>query len=140
MDPSRRRIGSLVEWAVAGACTAAAVLLLSTAAEELRGVRPFLPVRAEEPAVAAPVVDLPSGVASIPLLLLGDAREVRLGERLADVAGRLGSLSQLVSETVEEKAGGRRITRVYNDVGVQFILVFEAVRDAEPRLSAIFLN
>jgi len=57
------------------------------------------------------------------------------------VAEHLGAAAQLVSESLEETAAGRRITRFYSDVGVQFIVVADAVGlDAAPRVSAIFVR
>jgi hypothetical protein len=141
MDATRKRVGSLVEWVVAGVCTAGAVALLSFAVQEVRAVRAVIPVIAEEASVHAPVAGLPPGVVRVPLLLLGSGRQISLGEPLATVAERLGAAAQLISESFEETSAGRRITRVYSDVGIQFILVFDVLgRDQPPRVSAIFLR
>ena len=141
MDATRKRVGSLVEWLVAGTCAAGAVALLSFAVQEFRAVRAVIPVIAEEATVPAPLADIPPGVVRVPLLLLGSGRQVRLGEPLATVAERLGAAAQVVSESFEETSAGRRITRFYSDVGIQFILVFDAIgRDQPPRVSAIFVR
>lgn len=141
MDATRKRVGSLVEWLVAGTCAAGAVALLSFAVQEFRAVQAVIPVIAEEASAHAPVPGIPPGVVRVPLLLLGSGRQISLGESLATVADRLGAAAQLVSESFEETSAGRRITRVYNDVGVQFILVFDAIgRDQPPRVSAIFVR
>jgi hypothetical protein len=141
MDVTRRPVGSLVEWLCAAICATGAVVLTSVAVHEFRSVRPVMPVIAEEVPESLPSADIPSGAARVPLLLLPNKREVRLGETLASVAERLGTAAQLVSESFDETVAGRRITRFYNDVGVQFVVVFDAPRQGlEPRVSAIFIR
>jgi hypothetical protein len=141
MDATRRRFGSFVEWLFAAACAAGAVVAVSSAVEEFRSVRAVVPVSAETNAAATPTAGVPPDAVTVPLLLLAHKREVRLGERLADVVEHLGSAAQLVSESFEETAVGRRITRFYNDLGVQFVIVFDAAdHDADPRVSAIFVR
>ena len=140
MDATYRRLGSLVEWLLAAACAAAAVATLSFA-HELRSVRAVVPVIAEEVAEPAPVAGIPAGAVSVPLLLLPGSRQVRLGERLGDVAQHLGAAAQLVSESFEDTMGGRRITRIYNDIGIQFVLVFDELRSrGDARVAAIFMR
>src|SRR5262245_13003212 len=125
MDATRRRFGSLLEWFCAAVCAIGGVWLLSAAIENSR-VPTVVPVIAEE-APDPPAIDgIPPGVARVPLLLLSNKREVRLGDRFDDIAGRLGSSAQVESETREEGGGRRRLTRFYSDAGVQFILVFDA--------------
>ena len=141
MDATRRPVGSLVEWLCAAVCAAGAVTLVSIALHEFQSVRPVVPVIAKEIPESAPAAGIPAGVTRVPLLLLPDKREVRLGETLAGVAERLGTAAQLVSESLEETDAGRRVTRFYNDVGVQFVVVFDAPRvESEPRVSAIFIR
>lgn len=141
MDATRRRFGSLVEWLVAAACAAGAAALVSTAIQEFRAVRAVVPVIAEEARESLPVAGLPPGVVRVPLLLLGNNRRVSVGQPLAVVAEHLGAAAHLVSESLEETSAGRRITRFYNDVGVQFILVSDTIgRDGPPRVSAIFVR
>jgi len=141
MDATRRRFGSLLEWCCAGACTVGGVLLASSAIENFRSVPAVVPVIAEE-APDPPAIDgMPSGVARVPLLLLADRREIHLGDRLEDVAVRLGPTAQLESESAGEASSGRRVTRFYSDAGVRFILVFDARGgDRHPRVSAIFIR
>lgn len=141
MDAPRRRFGSLVEWLVAAVCVGAALSILSIAVQEFRSVRAVVPVIAKEASPVVAVSGIPPGVVPVPLLLLGDNRELRIGERLTDVVERLGSSAQLISESVDDVNGRRLLTRFYNDVGGQFILVFEAAtRDVDSRLSAIFIR
>ena len=141
MDATRRRFGSLVEWLVAAACAAGAALLVSLAIQEFRTVGTIVPVIAEEALESTPAAGIPPGVVRVPLLLLGNGRRVSLGQPLAVVAEHLGAAAQLVSESLEETSAGRRMTRFYSDVGVQFILVFDTIgRDQHPRVSAIFVR
>lgn len=141
MDATRKRVGSLVEWLVAAICASGAVALLSFAVQEFRAVRAVIPVIAEEARMPAAIAGLPPGVVRVPLLLLGSGRQISLGEPLTAVTDRLGAAAQLVSESFEETSAGRRVTRFYTDVGIQFILVFDAIgRDQPPRVSAIFVR
>ena len=142
MDATRRRFGSLVEWLFAASAAAGAVTIISLALHEFRNVQAVVPVIAEGALEAVPpIAGIPAGVVRVPLLLLSDKRVVRLGQRLTEVAAHLGSAAQLVSESFEETSTGRRITRTYNDVGVQFVLVFDGTeRSDDARVSAIFVR
>jgi hypothetical protein len=141
MDATRRRFGSLVEWFLAASAAAGAAVIVSLALHEFRNVQAVVPVIAESALEAAPIAGIPAGVVRVPLLLLSDRRVVRLGQRLADVAVHLGSAAQLVSESFEETSSGRRITRIYNDGGVQFVLVFDGTeRSDDARVAAIFVR
>ena len=141
MDATRRRLGSLLEWLCAAVCAAGAVFLVSIGINNLQRVPAVVPVIAEEAPEPAPISGIPPGVARVPLLLLAGNREVHLGDRLGDVIARLGSGAQLMSESREDVGKGLRATRFYTDLGVQFILVFDAVgRDQDLRLSTIFIR
>lgn len=141
MDATRRRFGSFVEWLFAAACAAGVVMAMASAVHEIRNGRAVVPVSAEAMADASSIAGVPPDVVKVPILLLANKREVRIGERLADVGEHLGSAARLVSESFEETAVGRRITRFYDDLGVQFVIVFDAVgQSADPRVSAIFIR
>jgi hypothetical protein len=141
MEATGRRFGSLLEWMCAAGCTVGGVLVFSVAIDNRRSVPAVVPVIAKEAPDPAPIDGIPPGVARVPLLLLANSRDVHLGDRLGDVADRLGSAVQLLSELREEVAGGRRLTRFYSDLGVQFILVFDAKgRNPDLRVSAIFIR
>jgi hypothetical protein len=71
---------------------------------------------------------------------LAGNREVRLGDRLGDVIARLGPGAQLMSESREDIGKGLRAIRFYTDIGVQFILVFDAAGDQDLHLSSIFIR
>jgi hypothetical protein len=120
---------------------AAALAAGSVVFRELRTVQPVTPVIAGEQSLYydAPAA-IPSRAVSVPLLLLGNGREVKIGDRVSEVAARLGSAAQLISESVERSAMRERLIRFYSDVGVQFAVVYEALeRSAEPRVAAIYL-
>ena len=141
MDATRRRFGSLLEWLCAAACAAGGAFLVSAGIDNVQRVPAIVPVIAEAASDPAPISGIPPGVARVPLLLLAGNREVRLGERLGDVIARLGPGAQLMSEAREDLGKGLRATRFYADIGVQFILVFDAAgRDQDFRLSSIFIR
>ena len=140
MDATRRRFGSLLEWLCAAVCAAGSALLVSIGIHNIQRVPAIVPVIAEEAPDPAPIAGIPPGVARVPLLLLAGNRDVRLGDRLGDVSARLGPGAQLMSESREDIGTGRRAIRFYTDIGVQFILVFDAAGDQDLRLSSIFIR
>ena len=141
MEATRVRFGSILEWALAAAVVGGAAALVSAGVGELRNVRPVVPVIAGE----APVDDLPAGVpprsVSVPMLLLGNGHAVRLGDRAAEVAAQLGNAPQIISESLDRSEVRERVTRFYNHLGTQFVLVFEDVeRNADLKVAAIYLR
>jgi hypothetical protein len=142
MEATRVRFGSILEWVLAALVIAAALAAGSIALREIRTVRAVTPVIASEANISD---DAPAGIppraVSVPLLLLGNGQEVKIGDRASEVAARLGSAAKLISESVERSAVRERLTRFYSDVGVQFAVVYEAIeRTAEPRVAAIYLR
>jgi hypothetical protein len=141
MEATRVRFGSILEWLLAAAFVAGAASLVSIVFSEIRNVRPVIPVIAGE----APVNDIPVGVpprsVSLPMLLLENGLEVRLGDRASDVAARLGDASRVISESLDRSEVRERVTRFYDHLGTQFVLVFEDVeRNAEWKVSAIYIR
>jgi hypothetical protein len=103
-----------------------------------------MPVIARE-APAPPQPPTPAGVpsraVSVPVLLLPDGKDVRVGESLTQIAARLGRQAEAGPQSVERGVVGERLTRFYEYGGTKFVLVFEPFeRDAEPRIAAIFLQ
>jgi len=141
MEATRLRLGSVLEWVFAAAFVAGVVLLISALLTELRTVRAVVPVSAgPAPAHETPAA-VPPGAVSVPMLHLGNGREVRLGDRLSDVAVRLGSASRAAVEAFERTATHEDLTRFYEYAGTNFVLVFETLeRNAEPRVAAIYLR
>ena len=141
-DADRGRYEGILEWMVAAVLvvglTAAGSMLLQGA----RTVDPLTPVIAREPSFGGPApAAVPPGAVSVPLLLLGDGLEIRVGDSFKTVASSLGSAARTGIETVEPTTHGERITRVYQHTGTRFVLVFEPpASEAEPRVAAIYLR
>jgi hypothetical protein len=141
MGAIRLRFGAILEWLLAAAFVAGAAALVSMAFGEIRNVRAIIPVIAGE----APVNDMPAGVpprsVSVPMLLLGNGHDVRLGDRASEVAARLGDVPQVISESLDRSEVRERVTRFYNYLGTQFVLVFEDIeRNADLKVAAIYLR
>src|SRR5687767_2704307 len=105
MGATRVRFVSIIEWVLAALIIAAALAAGSIAYREIRTVRAVMPVIASE---ANLFDDAPAGIppraVSVPLLLLGNGQEVKIGDRASEVAARLGSAAKLISESVERSA------------------------------------
>lgn len=142
MEATRIRIGAIVEWVVAAGFILAALAAGSIVVREFRTVSAVMPVIARE--APAPVPPTPAGVparaVSVPVLLLSDGTEVRVGETLSDIATRLGPTAVAGSSSVERAPNGERLTRFYQYAATRFVLVFEPFeRGAEARVAAIYL-
>lgn len=141
MDASRSRFRSLLEWMVAAAVTAAAMLIGSLVFDEVRTIQAAAPVSADAPPIPEVPAAVPSRSISVPVLLLPDGTAIRVGERAATVASRLGEAAHVTSETMDRSASRERVTRGYAYTGMQFVLVLEAFGDVgEPRVTAIYLK
>jgi hypothetical protein len=147
VEVTRARFGSLVEWAVAGAC---ALGLLAAAALVYQGLRStsraIVRVSAEEVTTAGiPLMDppaiVPSRAVSVPFVILGNGIEVRVGERESSIGAKVKAAWQVGADALERTAGGHRLTRVYDDGLRRFLLVFDPAKEqAELRVSAIYVG
>jgi hypothetical protein len=141
MEATRLRFGSMLEWVLAAAFVAGVLALGTLVVNGLRTVRAVVPVLAGPAPAGDTSAVIPSGAVSVPLLLLGNEREVRLGDRVSDVVARLGAAARAGVESLEQTAARERITRVYEYAGTRFVLVFEALeRQDEPRVAAIYVK
>jgi hypothetical protein len=144
MEATRQRFTSLLEWAVAVACIASMLLLGSLAVREFRTVSAMTSVSASTPAstpAPAALAGVPARAISVPLLLLSDGKEVRVGETISAIVERLGQHAIVGKQAIERAVHGQRLTRFYDHVGTQFVLVFEPFEaNAEPRVAAIYLQ
>ena len=141
MEAPRSRFGPFLEWLIAAAITALVVAAVSLVGREVRDMRAMTPVIAEERPPAEPPAGLPPRTVSVPMLLLLDGTEVRVGDRLSDVATRIGQAAQLGPDVIERATRGERFTRFYQYVGSRFALVLEKFEtDAEPRVAAIYVQ
>ena len=144
MEATRPRFTSILEWAVAVAFIAAMLVVGSVVVREFRTVSAMTSVSASAPdAVPPPIasVGVPPRAVSVPMLLLSDGMEVRVGERISAVVERLGQHAVVGKQAIERAVHGQRVTRFYDHVGTQFVLVFEPFeKNAEPRVAAIYLQ
>ena len=134
------RLESIIEWAVAAAFIVALLAAGSLVVGEFRAVSAVEPVIAGEtfpPAVVPAAV--PPRAVSVPMLLLADGTQVRVGDSVSAVAERLGPNADAGVQSIERDANGGRLTRFYDMAGARFILVFEpADQSAEQRVTAIY--
>ena len=128
----RDRVSDHVEWAVAAAILAVAVLLGSLLVRELR----FAPWSSDSPAQPAVSPVMPREAMSVPALMLAAGREVHVGEPRADAVASLRGLA-LLNRTEERGPLGSREVRSYQGL----TLVFEPFeRAGDPRVAAIYLR
>ena len=140
MDASRTGVRSVVEWVLAAGLLSGLVGLGSVALREVRTVSAVTPVIAREAAAQVPTANVPGGAVSVPVLLLSEALEIRVGDAAAEVLARLRGVRDLVTPSAERGPNGERQTRVMEFDGTRFVLVVEPfARDAEPRIAAIYL-
>jgi hypothetical protein len=139
MDATRFGVGALVEWLLAAAGVVAVLALGTLTTRQIRAVTAVTPVIAREapPAIEPAPAAVPPGAISLPMLVFSDGKEVRIGETLSEVVGRIGRGAGAPS--VERSPNGERVTRAYEYGGRLFQLVFEPfAKDEEPRLAAIY--
>lgn len=142
MQATRARFGSVLEWALAAAIIAAALLTGSIVWRELKTVNATMPVIAREGAPAAIVpAGVPARAVSVPVLLLPGEKQVRVGDTVSAVAARLGREAEVGSQIVERGRFGERLTRFYEHHGTRFVLVFEPFEErGQPKVAAIYLQ
>lgn len=143
MQATRERFASFLEWAVAAGCVAALLGVSSIVMHEVRTVSMLTSVSASHAAPDQP--SAPAGVppraVSVPMLLLPDGTEVRVGETVSAIVERLGQQANVGKQAIERAVHGQRVTRFYDHIGTHFVLVFEPFeRGAEPRVAAIYLQ
>ena len=140
MPAATTRFSSILEWLLAAAVMLAALAVASLIVREFRTVRAVTPVIAEEANAPDPPPGVPSRAVSVPILVLADGKEIRVGDRASDVAGRIGD-AQVGVDAVELGTARQRVTRAYRYIGAQFALVFEAFDvGVEPTVVAIYLQ
>ena len=139
MDAVRARFGAL-EWLVAAAVLVAALGGASVIVRDLRAVVP--PDGARRPAMPdLSPVSLPGPATSVPMVLLQDGKEVRLGDSEASVASLLGRSAETGQEYVDRTETGDRVMRFYEHLGRRFVLVFLMSEPGSAnRVAAIYLQ
>lgn len=139
--PVRARLGSALEWLVAAAFLLATIAVASLIVRELRTVpRAATPVAHELQTTGVPSA-VPARAISVPVLLLLDGREVRVGDTVDGVSRSLGRAAEIGRQTVDRGALGERLTRFYEHNGTRFVLVFEPFeRNGALRVAGIYLQ
>lgn len=146
MEATRARLSSLLEWAIASVCILAMAGLGSLVFEQLRTASPAIaPVLAGSTELPPSADEVPASVppkaVSVPLMLLSNGAELRLGELESAIARKVGSAWQMGDDTLERIAAGNRVSRRYDDGVRRFLLVFEPRKEQpEMRLAAIYLE
>ncbi len=127
------------EWLAAVAFLAATLVVGSLVVRELRVV-PQAFSDGREPS-STTSVGVPPEAVSVPKLMLGEANEIRVGDRGDEAVGRLDAGVVLIKTAVEIGPLGPREVRSYELSGTRFILVLEPFeRRGEPRVAAIYLQ
>jgi hypothetical protein len=139
MDAIRGRLGSALEWSVAVAFLAATLAVGLLIVRELRVQPRAVPVRAQDAPPAQPSA-VPATAISVPVLLLLDGKEIRVGDPMERVRAVVGADAEVMPASSDRGALGPRVTRFYEHAGTRFIVVFEPFeRNGAPRVAAIFL-
>jgi hypothetical protein len=138
--PVRVRIGSALEWLIAAAFLLATVAVATLIVRELRTAP-----RAAASTRDASATSLPAGVPtraiSVPVLLLLDGKEVRVGQSVDHVSRALGRAAEVGRQLADRGALGERLTRFYEHNGTRFVLVFEPFeRNGDLRVAGIYLQ
>lgn len=139
MEATRSRLGSFVEWLIAAGLIAFVLLAGMVLLRELQGLQPMTPVIARTPP-SEPPAGVPPRTVSVPLVVLPDGNELRVGTPLSEAAALLDQAVQVGADAVERAAGRERLTRFYDYVGSRFAVVFEPADAPEPRVAAIYLQ
>ena len=135
--PVRVRLGSALEWLIAAAflmaTVAVATLIVRTA--------PRAAGSASDPASVSLPAGVPTRAISVPVLLLLDGKEVRVGQSVDHVSRALGRASEVGRQLADRGALGERLTRFYDHNGTRFVLVFEPFeRNGDLRVAGIYLQ
>jgi hypothetical protein len=127
------------EWLTAAAFLAATLVVGALVARELRGTPQAFADGTEQSATIS--ADVPADAVSVPKLMLGEAHEIRVGDRTEDALARLDAGVVLIKTALEQGPLGPREVRSYELSGTRFILVLEPFeRRGAPRVAAIYLQ
>jgi hypothetical protein len=141
MDSSRVSVRAAAEWVVAAAILAILVGGGTVAFREFRTVAAVMPVIARDAGAQVPTATVPDRAVSVPMLLLGDNMEIRVGDAATAVLPRLSAGRELQPPSAERGPHGVRETRAFAVAGTQFVLVLEPFdHDPAMRVAAIYLH
>jgi hypothetical protein len=139
MDATRGRLSLTAEWIPAAVLLVGTVLVAVLMVRELR-MAPRAAASVPEP-VSATATAVPADAVSVPALMLGAERDVRVGNFADDALAKIGSAAVLVKQVAERGPIGARDVRTYRLAGTTFILVLEPFeRNGTPRVAAIYLQ
>jgi hypothetical protein len=137
--PVRARLGSALEWLIAATFLLATVAVATLIVRELR-TAPRAAAAPESPVVSLPV-GIPTRAISVPVLLLLDGKQVRVGQSVEEVSRELGRSAEVGRQLADRGALGERLTRFYEHNGTRFVLVFEPFeRNGELKVAGIYLQ
>jgi hypothetical protein len=137
MDATRTRLSFAGDWLMAAAFLIGTVLVALLIVRELRGAGGA----SATPGITTTAAAIPADAVSVPALVLGEARELRVGDAGAAALERLGQTGTLLSKTSERGPLGEREVRSYQLAGTRFILVLEPFeRGGEQRVAGIYLQ
>jgi hypothetical protein len=140
MDAASARRNSAVEWVVAAAFLIATLVVGSLIVRELRTVRAVSAAPAEAPEPALKPNAVPHDAVSVPVLLLLDGKQLRVGQESAEVDRLLGTGGRAAEQT-DRGALGPRVTRFYDYGGTRFVVVFEPFeRNGTLRVAGIYIE
>jgi hypothetical protein len=130
-------MGSAMEWVVAALFLVATVGVGSLVLRELRAAASTNTPATTFPAVAP--AGLQERAVSVPLLLLAEGKEIRVGDSSERVATLLGREAETGAQRTDHGPLGERVTRFYDFSGTRFALVFESLRGT-PKVTAIYIQ
>jgi hypothetical protein len=140
MVATRARVSSLLEWLAALACIVAVAAIGSVLLRDVRSVSALTPVIAHEEVIPDPPAVIPARSVSVPVLLLGDGSELRVGDTAAELSKRLATAAEVAPPAVDRTEAGERVTRFYVQGGQRFAVVLEPLAgDGQVRVAAIYL-
>ena len=138
--PVRVRLGSALEWLVAAAFLAATLAVAALIVRELKTAPNAATAAEASPSAGLPTA-VPARAISVPVLLLLDGKEVRVGDSVDKVSRMLGRSSEVGRQLADRGAIGDRLTRFYDHNGTRFVLVFEPFeRNGQLRVAGIYLQ
>ena len=141
MDATRARVSSLFEWLVAIAFIAGVMAIGSALMRDLENVTAVAPVIAHEEALPDPPATVPPRSVAVPVVLLADGSELRVGDTAAQLSARLAPNTEVAPATIDRISAGERVTRFYAQNGQRFAVVVQPLAvDGQVRIAAIYLT
>lgn len=117
------RLRAVLEWLVAAVCVAAIVATAGIVSRDGARVQPVVEVIAGEATRPVAPAAVPPGAVSVPVLILPDGKELRVGVVAAAVVDAVGRGAQVGSELIEHDDRGRRESRAFTHLGMTFVVV-----------------